>query len=130
MFRTLLSILLAGLLVLGTSYAPAFASQANDDAVEKIRLKAAKMGVGDKAKVTVRMKDGTKIKGFITQSGANDFTVRDKQTGDPRTILYRDVLKLEDNRGHSTARNIAIGVAIGVGAFLGVILIVFASLED
>jgi len=130
MFRTLLSILLVGLLVLGASSAPVLASQTNDDAIEKVRLKVAKIGVGDKAKVTVRMKDGTKVKGFITQAGANDFTVRSRQTGDPTTILYRDVLKLEDNRGHSTARNIAIGVAIGVGAFLAVIGILVAAWDD
>jgi hypothetical protein len=76
------------------------------------------------------MKDGRKIKGFITQAGTDDFTVRDRKTGEPTTILYSDVTRVEDNRGHSTLRNILIGTGIGAGAFLAVIVIIFASLED
>ena len=118
--------------MLGVNAVPSFAAQSNDDAnaIEKVRLKVAKMGVGDKAKVTVRMKNGTKIKGFVSQAGANEFTVRNNQTGDPTTIAYSDVLKVEANGGHSTARNLAIGIGIGVGAFLVVIAAVFASLND
>ena len=132
MFRSFLSLALVGLMMQGFNVAPVFAAQRNDEteSIEKVRLKAAKLGVGDKARVTVRMKDGTKIKGFITQAGANDFTVRDRKTGDPTTILYRDVAKLEDNRGHSTLRNVLIGVGIGAGAFFAVIVIIFASLDD
>lgn len=131
MFRTFLSLVLMGLLMQGY-VAPALAAQANADAqaIEKVRLKVAKIGTGDKARATVRMKDGRKIKGFISQAGATDFTVRDRKTGDPTLILYSDVLKVEDNRGHSTLRNVLIGTGIGAGAFLAVILIVFASLED
>jgi hypothetical protein len=132
MFRTFLSLVLAGLLVLGLSAAPAYAAQANNDAqaVEKVRLKVAKLGVGDKARVTVRMKNGTKVKGFISQAGADDFTVRDRSTGEPTTISYRDVIKVEDNRGHSTMRNVLIGVGVGAGVVLAVIGILIASLDD
>jgi hypothetical protein len=132
MLRTLLSVFLIGLIVLGANSVPAIASQSNDDAnaIEKVRLKVAKMGVGDKAKVTVRMKNGTKIKGFVSQASANEFTVRNNQTGDPTTIAYSDVLKVEANGGHSTARNLALGIGIGVGAFLLVLVAVFASLND
>jgi hypothetical protein len=132
MFRTLLSLVLVGLMALGSSAAPAFAAQNRDDAqsIEKVRLKVAKMGLGDKAKVTVRMKDGRKIKGFVTQAGANDFTVRDRKTGDPSLILYSDVIKVEDNRGHSAISNLAIGIGIGAAALLTVIVIIFATLED
>lgn len=132
MFRTLLSLLLVGLLMQGLNAAPVVASQVNNDAqtIEKVRLKVAKLGVGDKARVTVRRKDGTKIKGFITQAGADDFTVRDRQTGDPTAIPYRDVAKLDDNRGRSTMKNILIGVGIGAGAVVAFIAIVFATLDD
>ena len=90
------------------------------------------MGMGHKAKVTVRMKDGTKVKGFVTQAGANDFTVSDKNTGQPTLILYNDVLKVEDNRGHSTLRNVLIGVGVGAGALLAILviaLVVIVGLE-
>ena len=132
MFRTFLSLVLAGLLAHGLLPAQARATQSNDDAqtVEKVKLKVAKLGVGERARVTVRMKDGRKIKGFISQAGADDFTVRDRKTGDPTTVSYGDVIKVEDNRGHSTARNLGIGIGIGAGAFLAVLAIIFASLND
>ncbi len=56
--------------------------------------------------------------------------VRDRKTDAPTTIRYADVLKVEDNKGHSTARNIAIGVAVGVGAVLAVIGILISTLDD
>ena len=132
MSRTFLSLMLVALLAQGFNATPIFAAQVNNDAeaLEKVRLKVAKLGLGDKARATVRMKDGTKIKGFVTQAGANDFTLRDRKTGEPTLILYRDVLKVEDNRGHSTLKNILIGAGIGAGAFVAVMAIIFATLDD
>ena len=132
MFRTFLSLLLVGLLVQGVSGAPALAAQANDNAqaTEKVKQKVAKMGTGAKARVSVRMKDGRKLKGFISEAGSNDFTVRDRDSGAPTTLAYTDVAKVEDNRGHSTMRNLLIGVGIGAGALLATLLIIFASLDD
>jgi hypothetical protein len=131
MFRALLSLLLVAVLVLSMSGAAALAQTGGDaQSVEKVRLKVAKIGVGAKARVTVKTKDGKKIKGFISQAGSDDFTVRDRNSGDPTTIAYSDALKVEDNRGHSTMRNVLIGVGIGAGALLATLLIIFATLED
>lgn len=123
MFRTLLSILLAGLLLVAVSSKSALAIQTNDDAIaiEKVRLKVAKIGLGEKARVTVRTKSGARIKGFIAQAATDDFTVRLKDNGDSTTILYRDVAKVDDNRGESRTKNILIAVALGAGAFIAII---------
>lgn len=132
MFRTFLSLVLVGLSVQGLYAAPLFATQADDDAraIEKVRQEVAKLGLGEKARVTVRMKNGTKIKGFISQAGANDFTVRDRKTGNPTTILYSDVAKLDDNRGGSALRNTLVAVAVGVGIVVVGIGILIVSLKD
>ena len=61
------------------------------------------------------------MKGYVAQAGEDDFVMRDRKTDAPTTIRYDEVLKVEDNKGHSTARNIGIGVAVGVGAVLAVI---------
>ena len=131
MFRTILSLLLVGVLVLGMSGAAALAQTSRDaQTIERVKEKVAKMGTGAKARVTVKLKSGRKVKGFISQAGSDDFTVRDRNTGDPTTISYNDALKVEDNRGHSTMRNILIGVGIGAGALLTTLLIIFASIDD
>jgi hypothetical protein len=97
--------------------------------VENIKTKVAKLGVGDKAKATVFLKNGTKLKGYIAQAGDSDFVLRDRKTDTPSTIRYDDVARIDSNKGHSTARNIAIGVGIGAGALLAIILITIAHLD-
>ena len=131
MMKTLLSLLIAVVLLSGTVSQPAQASQGNRQVptVEAVKSKIARQGIGAKAKVTIRLKNGTKVKGYVAQAEDNDFVIRDRKTDAPTTIRYEDVLKVEENRGHSTARNIAIGVAVGVGAVLAIIGITIAHLD-
>ena len=96
---------------------------------EAVKIKVAKLGVGEKAKATVFLKDGTRKKGYIAQTGDSDFVLRDRKTDAPSTISYADVAKVDSNRGHSTARNVTIGVAVGVGAVLTVLAVLISSLD-
>src|SRR5882724_830346 len=128
--KTYLSCLVSGLLLMGTIARPAAAQQTDKQpASEQIKIKVAKLGVGEKAKATIILHDGTKKKGYLSRAGDEDFVIRDWKTDAATTIRYSDVLKVESNRGHSTARNIAIGVGIGVGALLAVIFITIAHLD-
>jgi tetrahydromethanopterin S-methyltransferase subunit G len=124
-----LTCLLASLLLLTTISLPVSAQTGDAATVEKIKIKVAKLGVGEKAKATVLLKDGTKTKGYIAQAGEDDFVLRDRKTDAASTIRYNDVAKVESNRGHSTARNIGIGVGIGVGSLLAIIFITLAHLD-
>jgi FtsP/CotA-like multicopper oxidase with cupredoxin domain len=107
-------------------------TQAERDAqtVEEVKVKVARLGVGERARVTVKFKDGTKLKGYISQVKDDEFIVRDRKTDAPTVVLYRDVARVESNRGHSTARNVAVGTAIGVGSVLTVLGLLIASLDD
>ena len=109
---------------------PVAAKQADaTTTVEKIKAKVAKLGVGEKAKATVFLKNGTKTKGYIAQASDDEFVLRDRKTDAPTTFRYSDVAKVESNRGHSTARNLGIGIGIGAGALLITILAVIAHLD-
>jgi hypothetical protein len=123
--------LVLSLLVLLCTFAQPLAAQQRDQAMtlEQVKIKIAKLGLGEKAKATVKLKDGAKTKGYIAMAGEDDFVLRDRKTNAPTTIRYADVLKVEANRGHSTARNIAIGIGIGVGAFVAIVLITIAHLD-
>jgi len=125
------SLSILSVLVLLCTFVQPLAAQQGDQlmTVEQVKIKIAKLGVGDKAKATIKLKDGAKSKGYIAQAGDDDFVLRDRKTNAPTTIRYTDVAKVEANRGHSTARNIAIGVGIGVGAFLAIIAITLAHLD-
>ena len=125
-----LTLLIASALVLATIALPAAAKQGDtQSSLEKIKIKVAKLGVGEKAKATVFLKDGTKIKGYIAQAGDDDFVLRDRKTDAPTTICYTDVAKVDNNRGHSTARNVAIGVGVGVAAVLIGIFVTISHLD-
>ena len=105
-------------------------AEKDTETLEGVKVKVARLGVGDKARVTVRFKDGTKLKGYISQAKDTEFIVRDRKTDAPSVVLYRDVARVDSNRGHSTARNVAIGTAIGVGSVLTVLAVLIASLND
>lgn len=132
MLKTNLSLLVAVVLLLATIPQSTVAKQKDNQAptVEAVQSKVARLGTGAKAKATIKLKNGTKVKGYVAQVSDEDFVMRDRKTDAPTTIRYADVLKVEDNKGHSTARNIAIGVAVGVGAVLAVIGIIIAGLGD
>jgi hypothetical protein len=130
MLKTLLSLLVTFMLLLA-AVPSARANQTGSQAptVETVKSKIARLGIGAKAKVTVKLKNGTKVKGYVAQAGEDDFVIRNRKTDAPTTISYADVLKVDDNKGHSTARNVAIGVAVGVGATILAIFAIIASLD-
>jgi preprotein translocase subunit SecF len=127
MLKTL-ACFVSGLLLFVTVSQPVLAQQ-GAKTLEQIKIKVGRLGVGEKAKATIRLKDGTKTKGYIYRAGEDDFVIRDRKTDTPTTIRYSDVAKVESNKGHSMARNIAIGVGIGAGALLAIIFITIAALD-
>jgi hypothetical protein len=130
MLKRYLSYAVASSLLLSAVSLRVTAQQGDKQPVtEQLKIKIARLGVGEKAKATITLKDGTKTKGYVSRAGDDDFVLRDRKTDAASTIRYADVLKVDSNKGHSTARNIAIGVGIGVGAFLAVIAITLAHLD-
>jgi hypothetical protein len=130
MLKRYLSYAVAGSLLLSAVSLRVTAQQSDKQPVtEQLKRKIARLGVGEKAKATITLKDGTKTKGYISRAGEDDFVMRDRKTDAATTIRYADVQQVDSNKGHSTARNIAIGVGIGVGAFLAVIAITLAHLD-
>jgi hypothetical protein len=117
--RTYLICLLASALFVASISMPVVAQQSNSEGttLDKVKAKVAKLGTGEKAKATVILKDGKKVKGYIGQAGSDDFVLRDRKTDSPTTLRYSDVSKVESNKGHSTARNLALVSVLGPGHF-------------
>jgi hypothetical protein len=133
MFKKILTLALTALLLATQSGTTAFAaSQAtkNVDTLDKIKANVDRAGLGAKARVTVKMKDGTERKGYVSERHDADFIVRDHKTDAPTTIAYADVARVHVDQGHSTARNTTIGVLVGVGAVISVLAVLFASLDN
>jgi len=131
MLKNYLNCFLAALLFL-VPIAPMMAKSKTPQkpSVAEIKIKVAKLGTGAKAKATVWLADGRKVKGYVSQAGDDDFVVRDRKTDAPTTVRYADVVKFDRNNGHSTAKWVGIGAGIGAGAFILILLAVFAHLDD
>jgi hypothetical protein len=105
------------------------AAQTQQMTADRAKVEVAKLGLGEKARATITRKNGTKVKGYVAQADETDFVIRDRKSDTPTTINYADVAKVHKDRGHSTARNLAIGIGIGAGAFLAILLISIAHLD-
>jgi hypothetical protein len=87
-----------------------------DAAAQKVKAAVAKRGTGPKAKVTVKLKDKTKLKGYINNASGDSFTLSEAKTGQVRTFAYTDVAEVKKQGGMSLAAKIGIGVGAGIGA--------------
>lgn len=126
MLKRLLSLgLTAALLLHAAASVPDSAFARADQAatpVEKVKAAVAKRGTGKKARVTVKLQDGSKVKGYISQAGEDSFTLTDSKTNQTRTLTYREVAEVKKQGGLSLTAKIG----IGLGAAVGVLALVYA----
>ncbi|MGA9770201.1 MAG: hypothetical protein WBV94_14265 [Blastocatellia bacterium] len=120
-----LSLLLAGLLIQLICVQTATASPVADKQTklaEKVKEGVSKLGVGKEALVELKLRDKTKLAGYVSEVKDDSFVVSDAKTGDATTIAYTNVVQV---KGHnlSTGAKIAIGIGIGVGIVLIVLAI-------
>jgi sRNA-binding regulator protein Hfq len=115
MLKKLLSFsLMALLLNAAGAMQLSIAAQTNQDTsrVEKVKGDVAKRGTGKKARVKVKLQNGSKLKGYITQAGADSFTLTDSKTKQDTTLAYRDVTQVKKQGGLSIVTMVGIGAAI------------------
>jgi hypothetical protein len=128
-----LSFFMSALFLLGPAMQTASARAQNNKqplTIEQIKIKVNKLGTGEKAQATITTKDGAKRKGYISRVGDEDFVIRDRKTDASTTIRYADVVKVDRHTGgHSIARNILIGVAIGSAVVVIAIVAAIAGNE-
>lgn len=130
--RKLLSIVLIGLLVFFAASVQTPAQSSGQDearAFEKIKAKIAKLGVGEKARAQIKLRNGQKIKGYISSNGQDDFAFADRKSGATTTVKYADVVEVKKPE-LSTGAKIAIGVGIGVGVLAILAVVVVHSLNN
>lgn len=93
---------------------------------ERVKARIVQLGVGEESYVTVKLRDKTKLAGYISEAREESFVVTNLKTSEATTVAYADVKKV---KGHnlSTGAKVAIGVGIGVAVWL---IIVFALFND
>lgn len=81
---------------------------------EQVKAEVLKRGTGEKAKVKVKLRDGSDLRGYISKADQDSFEVRGN-TGKTVTLSYGDVVNVQ-KPGMSKAAKI--GIVCGAGAFL------------
>lgn len=89
----------------------------------QVRTEIAKLGTGTDARIKVKLKDGTKIKGYIIEAGESQFTVMNSKTGQAVPVGYSQVGQVKGN-------NLSTGTIVILGfAALIVVLVILAAVQ-
>lgn len=122
MLKKIISVLLIGL-VMNLAVVGAFAETKEEKeakSAEKVKTQVAKLGTGKDARIQVKLKDGTKLKGYVREIKENSFLVMNENTGEPTEVPYPKIKQVKGN-------NLATGVKIAIGVGIVVALLVIIS---
>jgi hypothetical protein len=121
-----LSILLSTMLLVLNVFFPAATraqNAAQTDAAHKARTSVQRFGVNPDKRVEVKLRDKTKLKGYITAVDQDSFTLTEAKSGASQTVAYADVSEIKKaSNGWSTKTWLILG-AVGVGAIVTLIAV-------
>jgi hypothetical protein len=121
-FAVLLSLMLVTLNVF-FSRATRAQSATEIEAAQKSRIKVQSLGVNPDKHVEVKLRDKTKLKGYISALGQDSFTLTDIKSDTPQTVAYADVIEAKKaSTGFSTKTWLVLG-AVGVGVIVTLIAV-------
>ena len=81
---------------------------------QKVRAAVLELGVGEASLVSIKLRDKTKLAGYISEIGDRSFVVTDLKSAAATTVAYPDVVQVKGNN-LSTGAKIAIAAAIIAG---------------
>ena len=88
---------------------------------QKVKSEVAKLGTGPDARVEVKLRDKTKLKGYISEVGDQSFAVVDDMSGSVTTVTYPQVKQVKGNNLSTGAKIlIGIGIVVAVGLIFGI----------
>lgn len=127
MIKKFTSLILIGLLLNFALYSTAKANNTEKETRIALQVKneITKLGVGEAAQIKVKLRDKTKMSGYVSEIGKDSFTLIDKQTGSATQIPYSQVKKAS-GKNHLNGRKILIGIGI---AWLILVCIAIATTD-
>jgi hypothetical protein len=117
MFSKIQAIILAAAVMFALSGTQAAKAQ-TDSQSEKARAKVQQIGVGSDTRVEVKLRDNTKLKGYISAAGADSFSLTDSKMGTTQTVAYTDVAEVRKQGGGLSTRTLIILGAVGATALI------------
>lgn len=127
MFKKALSLVLVGFMITVTGVNPAYAvSRAEKEArfAEKVKEGISRLGTGAEARVEVKLRDKTKLKGYVGEAGEDSFVIVDEKTGAASTVTYSQVKRV---KGNNLSRGAEIAIGVGVILLPIIVVLIFVS---
>ena len=98
----------------------------------KIKGIISQLGVGSDALVELKLRDKSKLKGYVSEYAEDHFVVTDKETSVATTVKYEEVervgmwraVKTKINRDLSSPGRVAKKIAVGAAVTAGVVVLV------
>ena len=122
MLTRTLTIVLSGIMLAAAFGLHAARAETGVDArqAQQARMSVLKLGTGERARVEVKLRDETKVKGYVSAAGADSFTVTNARTGESTVVTYNDVAQVKRRGGGlSTMTKVLIGGAVAAGVVIG-----------
>jgi hypothetical protein len=130
MFKKNLSLFLAGSLLFSLIATPAALARTKEEKeaalAAKVKVGVAKLGAGVDAKISVNLRNKTKLKGYVSRIEEEAFFITDAKTGAETRVAYGDVTQAKGNN-ISTGAIIGIAAGVAVGVTLLVIYIIIKT---
>ena len=132
MLKRTLSVALVLLLVNLVGVRVAFAATEAEKQAKyagKVKAGVLKLGTGEAARIKVKLRDKTKLEGYVGAAGEETFTVVSAKTGVATSVAYPQVKSV---KGHNLSTGAKIGIGIGIGAAVTILIIFLyiASQDD
>ncbi len=99
----------------------AFAETKEEKQITKVKTNVQKLGIGPDAKIEVKLKNGSKVKGYVLNSDVEQFVVMDSKTGAALPIPYEQVRQAQ---GSNRKTGVIVIVSLIV---LGALLLYFGG---
>jgi|ERR1700752_123719 len=84
---------------------------------EKVKAAIAKLGTGPSAQVEIKLRDKSKLKGYIKEATEEQFVLVSAATGATTEVAYPQVKQVKGN-------NLSTGVKIGIGVGVAILILI------
>lgn len=124
MFKKYLTLIIAVLVINFSLGASVFAGGKEEKQTKfavKVKASVAGLGTGKDALVSVKLKDGTRLKGYVSEITDDYFSVLNPETGTATAVNYRNAKQV---KGNNLSNGVKIALGIGLIAAFVVIVIV------
>ena len=81
------------------------------------------LGVGIDARIKVKLKDKTKLEGYIKEAGNEHFVITDARTGADTAVAYPQVSTAQ---GQNLSKGAKIAIGVGIAAAIVIVILFIA----